>query len=149
MRIGWNRQILCNFNTFGITCGVNLGWGKILFIGKCPMPQWHPHLAVSPFAVILGGKKKTKTNLPPFPGLGYGKTRWGEGFLENICTGMLKVDFRMTISIPVYWKKKKKHPITIPQVWLNQPISLPFLLNDDPLLSLLSAKQPIVIPSQK
>ena len=30
------------------------------------------------------------------------------GFLENICTGMLKVDFRMlTISIPVYCKKKK------------------------------------------
>ena len=37
---------------------------------------------------------------------------WGQhpgGFLENICTGMLKVDFRMmTISIPVYCKKKKK-----------------------------------------
>ena len=32
----------------------------------------------------------------------------GGGFLENICTGMLKVDFRMlTISIPVYCKKKK------------------------------------------
>ena len=33
----------------------------------------------------------------------------GGGFLENICTGMLKVDFRMlTISIPMYCKKKKK-----------------------------------------
>ena len=38
------------------------------------------------------------------------------GFLENICTGMLKVDFRMlTISIPVYCKKK--HPITIPHLY--------------------------------
>ena len=43
----------------------------------------------------------------------------GGGALENICTGMLKVDFRMlTISIPVYWKKKKKkHPITIPNLY--------------------------------
>ena len=33
----------------------------------------------------------------------------GGGFLENICTGMLKVDFRMlTVSIPVYCKKKNK-----------------------------------------
>ena len=33
----------------------------------------------------------------------------GGGFLENICMGMLRVDFRMlTISIPVYCKKKKQ-----------------------------------------
>ena len=34
----------------------------------------------------------------------------GGGFLENICTGMLKVDFRMlTIFIPVYCKKTPDH----------------------------------------
>ena len=37
--------------------------------------------------------------------------QWEHGgrFLENICTGMLKVDFRMlTISIPVYCKTNKQ-----------------------------------------
>ena len=67
--------------------------------------------------------------------------QWEHGgrFLENICTGMLKVDFRMlTISIPVYCKKKQTNKQTnetdhyTSLVWLNQPISILFLLNDDP-----------------
>ena len=50
----------------------------------------------------------------------------GGGSKKNIYTGMLKVDFRMlTISIPVYCKKKKKkktrdHYTSL--VWINQPI---------------------------
>ena len=37
----------------------------------------------------------------------------GGGFLENICTGMFKVDFRMlTISIPVYCKNTRSLYLT-------------------------------------
>ena len=53
----------------------------------------------SPFRVLSHGSKGELAKCG-------GSTTLG-GFLENICTGMLKVDFRMlTISIPVYCKKK-------------------------------------------
>ena len=66
----------------------------------------------------------------------------GGGFLENICTGMLKVDFRMlTIyrAIPMYCKKNTRSLYTSP-VWLNQPISIPFLLKWWPIIIIFISK---------
>ena len=52
----------------------------------------------------------------------------GGGVFENICTGMLKVDFGvLTISIPAYCKKKKekeKKKKKIPDHFYNRPTSL-------------------------
>ena len=51
----------------------------------------------------------------------------GGGFLENICTGMLKVNFRMlTISIPVYCKKqtKKKNTRSLYLTCMTKPTNL-------------------------
>ena len=61
------------------------------------------------------------------------KSRGGGGqFLQNICTGMLKVDFRMLTICVLYLCTEKKNTrslyLTCNCMTINQPISIPFLL---------------------
>ena len=68
---------------------------------------------------------------------------WG-GSLENICKGMLKdpCSKQTFQNVDHLYCKKKKTPITIPHLWLNQLISIPFLLKWWPIIIIFISKTP-------